>query len=140
MFLGSPAVYKSYAAAVLTKQIHQRACVHTGWCNVPVQLNQLERKRFDKTTDALIDQWKDVPFLVMDDFGLIRMDSWQYGVLTEIAMSRFDAAKPTCWTGNIEIDGKPTLQAIEERLKACVGSQLTRRLLERSEHYRVYVL
>jgi DNA replication protein DnaC len=140
MFLGPPSVYKSYAAAALCKALHERACVHVGWCTVPVMLNQLERKRFDKATDRQIEDWKQVPFLVMDDFAMIRMDTWQYNAMVEIAMARFDAGKPTCWTGNVEITGKPTLQAVEEALRTGLGTQLTRRLLERSEGYRVYVL
>jgi len=139
LLLGSPAMYKSYAAAALSRALHSRANIHVGWCDVPITLNQLERKRFDRATDDMIDQWKLVPFLVIDDFGMAKLDTWQFSVLAEIAMARFDAGRPTCWTGNIDVEGEPSPAKVEEALRRGVGTQLTRRILERSEGYRVYV-
>jgi DNA replication protein DnaC len=139
LFLGAPARYKSFAAAVLTRGIHERACVPSSWCDVPVALNQMERRRFDRTTDELIESWKVVPWLVFDDFALVRPETWQHGVLMEVAMARFDARKPTCWTGNVELSNRPAPDAVAEALKRVAGVQLARRVLERSENYRVYV-
>lgn len=138
LLLGDPATYKSFAAATLSKALHERARIHVAWCEVPITLNQLERKRFDKSTDERIEEWKQAPWLVMDDFAMAKMESWQYGVLVEIAMSRFDTGRPTCWTGNIEVQGTATPQLVEDALKRAVGVQVTRRILERSEGYRVY--
>lgn len=139
LFLGPPALYKSYAAAALARALHERACIHVAWCDIPITLNAMERRRFDKTTDEQIDRWKQVPFLVMDDFGMAKVDSWQYGVMAEIGMSRFDTGRPTCWTGNVEIDGPPTADKVNEALRATAGVQLARRIMERSEGFRVYV-
>ena len=138
LFLGAPAVYKSFAAAALTKALHERALVRGEWCDVPITLNQLERRRFDRSTDAQIDRWKQAAWLVMDDFAMARQDTWQHGVMTEIAMSRFDTGRPTCWTGNVEVE-QATPEKVEEALKRLAGVQLARRILERSEGYRVYV-
>lgn len=139
LLLGAPARYKSYAAAALCRALHARARIHVAWCDVPITLNQLERRRFDRTTDETISAWKEAPFLVMDDFGMAKLDSWQYGVMAEIAMSRFDAGRPTCWTGNIELPGESTPGLVDEALKRAAGVQLARRILERSEGYRVYL-
>jgi len=139
LFLGNPARYKSYSAAALARALHERACIHVDWCDVPVTLNQLERNRFDRATDERIDRWKQVPFLVMDDFGMAKLESWQGGVLAEIGMFRFDRGFPTCWTGNVAIDGAVSAQSIDEALRRHVGVQLARRIMERSEGYRVYV-
>lgn len=139
LFLGNPARYKSYSAAALAKALHERACVRVDWCDVPITLNQLERNRFDRATDERIERWKTVPFLVMDDFGMVKVDSWQHGVLAEVGMSRFDRGYPTCWTGNVAIDGQVSSATIDEALRRHVGVQLARRIMERSEGYRVYV-
>jgi DNA replication protein DnaC len=138
LFLGAPGVYKSFAAAALSRVLHLRACVPVAWCDVPVGLNALERRRFDRATDEQIDRWKHAPWLVMDDFAMAKRDTWQHGVLTEVALARFDLGRPTCWTGNIEVE-VPTPQAVEDALKASAGVQLARRILERSDGYRVYV-
>jgi DNA replication protein DnaC len=138
LFLGAPGVYKSFAAAALSRVLHERACVPIAWCDVPVGLNAMERRRFDRATDEQIERWKQVPWLVLDDFAMAKKDSWQHGVLTEVAMARFDLGRPTCWTGNIEVTS-PSPQAVEEALRENAGVQLARRILERSENFRVYV-
>lgn len=138
VFLGAPGRYKSYTAACLAKAIHERACVHVAWCDVPITLNQLERRRFERATDEQIERWKQAPFLVLDDFAMAKLDSWQFGILVEVAMSRFDQGKPTCWTGNIELGRDATSDSVAAALRTALGVQLTRRVLERSDGYRVY--
>lgn len=138
VLLGPPATYKSYAAAVLVKQV-EAAQLKAAWCTVPVQLTELERKRYEPKTDACITAWKRVPFLVLDDFGMIRVGSWQHDILCEIAMARFEARRPTVWTGNVlvqEGEARPNPRALIEQH---LGIQLARRLFERSEGFRLYV-
>ena len=134
LFVGPPGVYKSYSAAVLATTIHERAGVRIGWCDVPVTLFQLERKRFLPQTDATIDRWKSVPWLVIDDFAMVAVGSWQHGVLCEIAMHRFSQGRPTCWTGNIQF-----LRGQQVALADAVGAQLARRILEGSEQFRLAI-
>lgn len=140
LFLGPPSVYKSYAAAALARALHERACIRVDWCNVPITLNQLERKRFERATDERIEAWKQVPFLVIDDFAMAKIDSWQYNAMVEIAMYRFDSGRPTCWTGNLDISGPATKETIDHAMKVCAGVQLARRIMERSEGFRAYVV
>lgn len=134
LLVGPPGTYKSYAAAVLCKQLHAKVLIRTTWCTVPVQLTKLERMRFTATTDETIETWKSCPFLVCDDFAMVRINSWQHDVLIEIAMARFEAQKPTLWTGNVVL-APGNIQALTD----AVGAQLCRRLLERSTGYRLYV-
>ncbi len=132
--IGPPGTYKSYGAAVLCAQLHNRVGIRTEWCTVPVQLTKLERMRFTANTDDAIERWKTCPFLVCDDFAMVRLNSWQHDVLVEIAMARFEAQKPTLWTGNIVL-----AQGNTQALTEAVGAQLSRRLMERSAGYRLYV-
>jgi len=69
---------------------------------------------------------------------MIRLGSWQFDVMAEIAMSRFDARRPTMWTGNITLPGG-SLDGVQKALMSAVGAQLARRMLERSAGYRLYV-
>lgn len=134
LLVGPPGTYKSYAAAVLCKQLHARVGIRTEWCTVPVQLTKLERMRFTANTDDQIERWKSCAFLVCDDFAMVRLNSWQHDVLVEIAMARFEAQKPTLWTGNVVL-----AQGNTQALTDAVGAQLSRRLMERSTGYRLYV-
>lgn len=138
VFLGPVGTFKSHSAALLSRQIRDVARVRTGWCTVPVDLTAMERKRFAPATDEQIQAWKDVPFMVMDDFGMVKVGSWQYDVMVEIAMHRFEQARPTLWTGNILVQ-KPGPDAIRQTMTDMLGAQLTRRVLERSEGYRIYI-
>lgn len=134
LLVGPPGVYKSYSSAVLAKQIHEKACVRVAWCDVPVTLFQLERKRFQHATDEVIDGWKQVPWLVIDDFAMVQVGSWQHGVLCEIAMHRFSQGRPTCWTGNVQF-----ARGQQNALVDAVGAQLARRLMEGSEGFRLAI-
>lgn len=134
LLLGPPGTYKSYAAAVLVRRLHAKACIKTAWCTVPIALTGLERDRFSEQTRERIAAWKRSPFLVCDDFAMVRIGSWQHDVLVELTMDRFESGKPTLWTGNVTVPkGK------QDFLADVVGAQLARRMLERSEGYRLYV-
>lgn len=137
LLVGSPGTYKSYAAAVLGRQVQDVAQVSVGWCTVPVALTQLERKRYDARTDEQIERWKTVPFLVLDDFAMARVGSWQYDVMVEIMMARFDGLKPTLYTGNVLVSDPK--QQLREEMQRLLGVQVTRRVFERSEGFRQYV-
>lgn len=137
VWLGPPATYKSYSAAVLCKAMHANA-VRSVWVQVPVALTELERKRYSEVADRRIAQWKQAPFLVLDDFAMVRRESWQHDALVEVAVTRFDAKKPTLWTGNVFYEPGVT-PSMREILEQVVGTQLARRMLERSEGFRCYV-
>lgn len=137
VWLGPPATYKSYAAAVLCTAMHGQG-VKTAWVTVPVRLTELERKRYSPEADHALARWKTVPFLVLDDFAMVRLNSWQHDALVEIAMARFETQRPTLWTGNVFIEGTTTPK-LSTLLEQVVGAQLTRRMLERSEGFRYYV-
>lgn len=138
LLIGPPGAFKSVSAAILSNQIRTKALVKTGWCTIPVDLTRLERARYAERTSEQIQEWINVPFLVIDDFAMVRLGSWQFDVMAEIAMSRFDARRPTMWTGNITLPGG-NLDGVQKALTGSVGAQLTRRMLERSSGYRLYV-
>lgn len=137
VWLGPPATYKSYAAAVLCTAMHGQG-VKTAWLTVPVKLTELERKRYSDVADRALAAWKQAPFLVLDDFAMVRMNSWQHDALVEIAMARFENQRPTLWTGNVFVDPGVTPK-LSTMLEQVVGGQLTRRIIERSEGFRYYV-
>lgn len=137
VWLGPPATYKSFSAAVLCKAMHAQG-IKTAWVTVPVKLTEFERKRYDGTADQALTHWKQVPFLVFDDFAMVRLNSWQHDALVEVAMARFESQKPTLWTGNVFVE-EGTTPKLSALLEQAVGAQLTRRMLERSEGFRYYV-
>jgi DNA replication protein DnaC len=137
VWLGPPATYKSYSAAVLCTAMHAQG-VKTAWLTVPVKLTELERKRYSDAAEQALAHWKRVPFLVLDDFAMVRLNSWQHDALVEIAMARFESQRPTLWTGNVFLE-PGTTPKLGTLLDQVVGVQLTRRILERSEGFRYYV-
>ncbi len=133
LFTGPPGRYKTYGAAVLAQAIHHRFRIPVGWCTVPVDLTHLERNRFSSDTEERLENWKSCPWLVMDDFAIPPMGTWQHSVVLEIGMYRHANQLPTCWTGNLTTLGR----SAQEVLSGAVGAQLARRIGEASRGYRV---
>lgn len=137
LLLGPMAAYKSFSAALLARQIREKALVKVDWVDCPVLLNAFERRRFDVETSERIEQIKNTGWLVMDDFAFVRLGTWQSDLMAEIACHRFDNSMPICWTGNVHmaVDEKAPLAILSE----VVGGQLARRILEASQGYRLMV-
>lgn len=133
-FVGAAGTYKSYSAALLASSIREVYRIPVGWCNCAAELVQLDRRQFDKASEARIDFLKSVPFLVMDDFTQVKQGSRQLDIMIEIGTERFDQLLPTLWTGNISLSKDNT-----KELDDAVGACLSRRMLETSEGFRVVV-
>lgn len=100
LFLGRARTWKSYAAAVICGgAVH--AQVPTDFVSCPSELLNLDLDRFSAESRSLVRRWEQIPFLVLDDFAVIREHSFPGQILTAIAAARFDARLPTVWTGNL---------------------------------------
>ncbi len=62
-------------------------------------------------TGRILDELIDIPFLVIDDFGVQRNTQWEMEMLYNLIDSRYTAERPTFLTSNISIDKfKSTMQ------------------------------
>lgn len=134
LFAGVTQGFKTYAAAVLAKAVAERGGCKVEWVNCPEAFAVLERRRFEASTDATLQRWKRVDFLVLDDFTQAARVPHQLNLLVELGTHRFDHLRPTLYTGNIALAARNT-----EALGALVGPCLARRILEGSEGFRVIV-
>jgi hypothetical protein len=134
LFLGRARTWKSYGSAALVRHLWQRERIDVGWCCCASELPRLDRLRTDRDTTKRIEWLCRVPFLVMDDFNLVRPDSWAALILQEIGVRRFDGLRPTLYTGNAVIS-KDDNSAIEK----AYGPALARRIVDGSEGFRLVI-
>lgn len=93
--------WKTYAAAALTRLVWQQARVDTEFVQCASELPAMERARYNASTSTRITELCEVPWLVLDDFAVVRDGSWMLDMLVEIAERRYAGLRPTMYTGNI---------------------------------------
>ena len=101
LLLGPARTWKTHAAAAIANKVFLAGRVPVEWVNVPDQFLTLDLNRYTDESRRMIARWKRVPFLVMDDFGVIEKGSFGATVLAAVASARFDSQRPTLWTGNV---------------------------------------
>ena len=103
VFLGPARSWKTFGAVVIARTVHANAGLGVEFVNCPRQLMKLDLHRYTELTRRTIRRWESVPFLVLDDFGVIEKGSFKADVLTALAANRFDMCRPTLWTANIDL-------------------------------------
>lgn len=134
LFIGKAGVYKTYAAAVLAKEIHERLKLPVVFVQCPVFMGQCERNRFADSTEKRIRGLYHAPVVVMDDFSQIATGSFGAGLLLEIAESRFSNLCPTIWTGNINVP-EVSAESLIQGISTQYGTSFGRRVVETSKGY-----
>lgn len=129
---GTGGQYKTYAAAALTRLVHQQALVDCEFVSCASELPALERMRYNASTSARIAELCAVPWLVLDDFAVVRESSWIADFMVEIAERRYAGLRPTMYTGNITFTAKESGD-LARRYGACFA----RRVLVGSEGWRL---
>lgn len=135
LFLGRAETWKTTAAALVAQAV-AAAGVETTWVSVPRYQVDFERSRFDSDLTRTIKSWESVSFLVMDDFAVIGRNSYGHMLLNAIITARFDAQKPTCWTGNLDLPEGREWDAISE----LYGPLFARRLEATSTGYVAVII
>jgi Cdc6-like AAA superfamily ATPase len=98
--------------------------------NVPNLLQELRNSFATKsfgTTEQLIEKYKNVPFLVLDDVAVQSDTDWAYMVLYQIIDYRYNEYKTTAFTSNVALENLMTQmkdQRIPSRIMNMVNEGL----------------
>lgn len=133
LFLGAAGEYKTVTAAVIAQKVRS-AGIDVCWVNCAGEFSKFDREAFDPETKKRLNQLKNVPFLVLDDFAQVPPGTRMMNTLIEIGTHRYDNLLPTLYTGNLVVTKGDT-----SKLAAHVGACLERRMLDASEGYKVFV-
>lgn len=120
--------WKTYCAAALTRWVYAQG-YDCEFVQCAAELPALERARFAHSTATRLDALATVPWLVLDDFAVVRDGSYAADVLTELAERRYADLRPTMYTGNTSLE----TQALGSRFGVCFA----RRFEVGSEGYRL---
>ncbi len=121
-FVGRTESFKTYATAVLARQVAQSALLPVHWVACGVDLMGVSP--WQAREAALLGPWVSAPFLILDDVTTLRANTAAVDLLQAIVLSRFDNQLPTCWTANLPAD------RLEAGLAENLGVSSARRLLE----------
>lgn len=132
-FVGNAGTYKTHVSSWIAERIHLDHKVDVTWCACAHDLLELDLDYFSPSAKKKIDALIKAPFLVMDDISLVTRGSRQMQIVVAIGTMRFDAMRPTLWTGNYELKKKSDVSKLDD----AVGVALSRRIMECSEGLRV---
>jgi DNA replication protein DnaC len=115
---GPPGSGKTYLAAALLIQIRKRVFLkhhklgldeieQTEFVKVPDFYKQLKAGFKDDSNFALLEKLRQVDWLFLDDFGLVKSSAWSYMEMYDLVDYRYNHLKPTIYTSNF------TLQELE---------------------------
>lgn len=102
-FFGRAGSYKTYTASAIALTIRQSALIDVAFVQCAVELQELERRRFDPNTNQRIDWLGTAPFVVLDDITKARANSFAMDMLDAILERRYADGLPTLFTGNAVI-------------------------------------
>jgi len=126
---GPPGLGKSYAAAVMAKQLYYDLKVPVFWADTVTILNRLMDHKDFRSPDyfKLKDLIIKTPIIVLDDFGHMQEFSRSKELFLEIVNSRYASKRPTIMTMNHPLQ-KPDPETLWEYVANAVGAAVTRRI------------
>jgi DNA replication protein DnaC len=130
-FFGKPELYKTYAAAAIARFVHGQAHWNVEFVNAGSEFLRLGLQRF--TAEDRMLQLIAAPFLVLDDITNVTPGGIYEELLTRVVSERFDALKPTLYTGNYDFNRQ------YEKFEAEYSPLLARRIYRGSTGYRVVI-
>ena len=131
IFLGKPGTGKTYLARALAYRACQSA-KRVVVANATRMLNELVGGEIHGRLDRALRRYVRAEFLVLDDFGVVKMDEAQAKLAYQVIAERYDYRRSTCITTNRPF--KDWTVVFPDPLTAQVSAE---RLTERSE---VFVL
>lgn len=139
VFIGRARTGKTTAAALVARELDACHQLSVAWVNAPTWAGQFDRRRFEETTELQVRQWAAVDFLVMDDFSEVQPGSVMGGVIRQLLAARFDAQRPTLWTGNILLGPGDPAQELYAEVSKRWSASFARRLQDGGERLTVVV-
>jgi hypothetical protein len=100
VLLGPAGTYKTYTACAIVRRVG--AHLESQFVSCPVEFATRALERYSGPTRQWIESLYSTPFLVLDDFLLMKVGSWESDVLRAILMARFDGLRPTLLTANAQ--------------------------------------
>lgn len=132
-FFGRSASWKTYGACCIARWAYHRAGVEVDFVDCAATFSALELRRYDPHTAARLERLRTVPLLILDDFLLVRENTWSAEQLIALVSFRFADLLPTIYTGNLRVgddeEGKRGWRLLHDRY----APSLARRILHGSK-------
>lgn len=130
-FAGRSGAYKTLGACALARALYDRYGFTIEFFDCSKEMPDIDRLWYEGHAQRRISEVRTAPFLIVDDFTMLRPNTRDAIVLQEIVNVRYNAKLPTLYTANVVFS--KDLSALED----VIGIPLTRRIIERSKGYTV---
>lgn len=110
--LGKAGAGKTYTAACIALTI-RKALIDVAFVQCGVELQELERRRFDPWANERLNTLGTVPFLVLDDITKPRTNSFAMDMLDGVVERRYADGLPTLFTGNLVVSKRSDQEVVD---------------------------
>ena len=108
-FWGSPGSGKTLLACIILQELMLKYALSGRFVDISRQFFQRLKRSYDATDESygtegqILDELIDVPFLVIDDFGVQRNTEWESEMLYNLIDARYEHEHVTLITSNVNI-------------------------------------
>lgn len=134
LFAGRSGTYKTYGVCVIAKRVWETLALPVDFFDCASEFPKIDRGWYEGYAAQRIRYASTAALTVIDDFNQARDTQRDLAVFAEILNARYAARLPTLFTANIMLT-----QDARADLDARFGFAPVRRLLERTEKYRVFI-
>lgn len=129
LFVGRARTFKTYTMCCLARWVYHYQGLEVAFIDAGAHFSATADDRFDVRVQAAHHELTTVPWLVVDDFTNVAPNTAAFQFMLNLATARFNACRPTAWTGNIA----------QGDITARYGPAFARRLQDTSAGYRAYL-
>jgi len=141
-FYGPAGTGKTLLACIILQELMLKYGSGGKFVDLSRQFFQRLRSTYSATdesygeTGQILDELIDIPFLLIDDFGLQRNTQWEMEMLYNLIDSRYAEERPTIITSNISIDkskersGDKSLNGDTDKSRSIAYDRILSRILE----------
>lgn len=124
-FWGKPGSGKTLLACIILQELMLKYALPGRFVDISRQFFQRLKRSYDSTDESygtegqILDSLIDVPFLVIDDFGVQRNTEWESEMLYTLLDARYEKEHLTIITSNVQINDFATIAygRIHSRIK-----------------------
>lgn len=109
-FWGSAGTGKTFLACIILQELMLKYAAGGRFVDLSRQFFQRLKTSFNATDETygdagkILDELIEIPFLVIDDFGVQRNTEWEMEMLYNLIDSRYAEERPTIFTSNISVE------------------------------------
>lgn len=134
LFVGKAGTGKTLAATAIFRVINEYHKIDAHWASAPSLFFELVRLNW--RAQDVIRNLCEIPYLFIDDIGVIKVNTPAFDIWMDILSQRFDAMRPIMYTANLRVDTADPFSTLAD----LYGPLVARRLQKGSGDFALSLL